>query len=1294
MFKNHKIMPKKEVSPLIGMKPYDFAARTHRAITPGCRLAFFVLLITWAGPVMAGKFRVINTTDLGADVDDQQSLVRAMVTANNFDLEGLIATTSCWRTSQTSNNMANLLDPILNAYGQVLTNLQVHAIGYPSLTYLRSISMLGQSGFGMAAVGAGKDSPGSELIIATVDKNDPRPVWVNLWGGGNTLAQALWKVQTTRSQAQLDQFINKLRVYDILGQDDAGAWMTKTFTNLFYIRFLGVYNWQPSDNWVATNIQSHGQLGAVYPNRVWATEGDTPAFLYQYPNELNDPEHPDWGSWGGRCNPVKKTGVRGMTGGAAYNEAQYDPYYMYSDAPEGGSSIGRWSTAINNDFAARMDWSLTNSYSAANHHPIAVLNNTTNGILNIPATAGANVVLSAVGTSDPDGNALTYSWFYYDEPSSYDGTVTIQNSATPTATVAVPADATGKTIHVILEVRDDGSPNLYAYRRAIISLVAPAIPGGVRATTASSNQVNLMWNASTNAGSYNIKRSTTNGGPYTVIATNVTATTFSDTGLTPSTTYYYVVSAVSALESGNSAQASATTGSALRLRVVITTDFPPTNVCMPNLGCPANQTSDPDDVQSMVRWLLYVNEFDVEGMVASSGTFAGIANKTNILNMLDLYALVHTNLLQHDARYPPANALRAVTFQGRSGTWGGSVANNIGAGKDSEASEAIINIVDKPDPRPVWFCVWGDCSNIAQAIWKVQNTRSAGALQTFLSKIRIHQIAHQDDTIDWLMSNFPNIFIIYSQTTYQGIFNSDNLAWANENIRQNHGPLGAVYPPRGIANEGVCEGDTPSFLHLVSALRGLNNPEDPTQNSWGGRFNRDGTTSHYIDGPGGASISMWKTNFQAEFKERADWMVSGSAPTLGEPAIGFTPDWLAAQTSQGQNAQSVSLIVSNAGTGTLTYSLTNGATWLAVTPATGNSTGNAVTHTVSFITSGLPPGDYLSWLTINAPAATQPLASVPIAVRVRGNIGNTNYAWNTPIISLELNEGSGTVTINQGSAGGSLTRSTPVPNWTNNVPAGVGGATSVDFQTNTGNYFIESPTNYPQLTGLSKFTVAGWANCRSSTTGSGGNRLVTWINSGGDGVDVVYKNDGSVQVGINQWPDTSPAVSSAGKITSDADAAITNWRFFAVTYDSTLASNHVKFYFGSSGNPAALDVAKTYARGLTGTNISRLCIGHFNTSFRNSGLNRMFRGLLDQVQVFDKALAIDEIQAIQAGVPTPPPDIRIDALNSQWLLLTWSGANLILEQTADITGPWSASPNQAGAQLVEPVGHSRYFRLR
>lgn len=128
-------------------------------------------------------------TDLLADPDDEQSLVRMFVTCNQVDLKGIIVSTSCWRQNQDQAGRDGLYS-IIDAYGEALPNLQKHADGYPSLRYIKSISVMGQTGYSMEAVGDGMDSDGSELIISTVDSDD-RPTWINLWGGANTVAQAL-----------------------------------------------------------------------------------------------------------------------------------------------------------------------------------------------------------------------------------------------------------------------------------------------------------------------------------------------------------------------------------------------------------------------------------------------------------------------------------------------------------------------------------------------------------------------------------------------------------------------------------------------------------------------------------------------------------------------------------------------------------------------------------------------------------------------------------------------------------------------------------------------------------------------------------------------------------------------------------------------------------------------------------------------------------------------------------------------------------------------------------------------
>ncbi|MDB6019426.1 MAG: Glucan endo,3-beta-D-glucosidase [Pedosphaera sp.] len=88
----------------------------------------------------------------------------------------------------------------------------------------------------------------------------------------------------------------------------------------------------------------------------------------------------------------------------------------------------------------------------------------------------------------------------------------------------------------------------------------PATPTGLTANAVSSSQINLAWTASSGATSYNVKRATVSGGPYSTVAPGVTSTSYSDTGLTASQTYFYVVSAVNANgETPNSSEANATT---------------------------------------------------------------------------------------------------------------------------------------------------------------------------------------------------------------------------------------------------------------------------------------------------------------------------------------------------------------------------------------------------------------------------------------------------------------------------------------------------------------------------------------------------------------------------------------------------------------------------------------------------------------------------------------------------------------------------------------------------------------
>ena len=438
------------------------------------RKFLFPLLLTASSCCLAfaqqENRRVIVTTDIGGtDPDDEESMVHLLMMANDIDIEGMV----CQMAFCNSPIGIATLNKIIDAYALAETNLKAHDPRFPTADYLRSIATTGQTEVGMSGVGKGKDTPGSELIIAAVDSDDPRPVWLTAWGGMNTIAQAIWKVKHTRSEKEFKKFLGKIRIYDILGQCDAGAWIAHNFPEILYIRARDVYNWAPDDNWTKENVQAFPPMGNVYPPRRWATEGDSPSFLYLVNNGLNIPEDVTAGGWGGRFSKKRTEAVRGMDWVERNNldEKQYDPYFMHTN-PDGEQTIQRWSDAIRNDFAAIMQWSSKADFSAANHHPVILLNKEskpTRKPMSIKAKAGETIRFSIKNSYDPDGNSLRFSAYLYKEASEYNDNIDIRNS-NGSFSFTVPKDANGKVLHIIIEAVDNGKPAITAYRRLVVKV--------------------------------------------------------------------------------------------------------------------------------------------------------------------------------------------------------------------------------------------------------------------------------------------------------------------------------------------------------------------------------------------------------------------------------------------------------------------------------------------------------------------------------------------------------------------------------------------------------------------------------------------------------------------------------------------------------------------------------------------------------------------------------------------------------------------------------------------------------
>lgn len=461
------------------------------------------------------KPRTVVTTDM--EQDDYASLIRYLLYTNDLDTEGIIYTSGRFHwagdgkgtlfylpgreytTPQTSwrwTGTRTIQDLALKAYAKVYPNLRAHDRDYPTPAELSSKVAVGNIDFENSM---DRDTPGSDLIKRLLLDDDPRPLYLQAWGGTNTIARALKSIadqyQGSPRWSQIRDKVTRKAVILASGFQDltyeqyiAPQWPNIRVENLQAGYATWGYNCNrngqgnvrglPEDRqyfegaWIKKNIQV-GPLGSLYRSwldgqampgdqldifgdpvlaaKGWCSplepydflsEGDNVAYMSLLHTGIEAPQDPSRGGWGGRATQVSASPEL-WTSVNTEKDATGADVRAYTTL--------RWAGAAQNDFAARMQWTL--SSRGGNHAPRVSIP----GPDQISVRAGAQVKLRGVGV-DPDRDRLSYKWWQYAEEGTYPGSVGITGADGRKATVSVPSDAQrGQTISLILQVTDDGS---------------------------------------------------------------------------------------------------------------------------------------------------------------------------------------------------------------------------------------------------------------------------------------------------------------------------------------------------------------------------------------------------------------------------------------------------------------------------------------------------------------------------------------------------------------------------------------------------------------------------------------------------------------------------------------------------------------------------------------------------------------------------------------------------------------------------------------------------------------------
>lgn len=490
----------------------------------GCLLANGAMANVQYQTVNTPEPRTIITTD--PELDDLNSMLRVLLYSNEIHISGLVLSSSRYHFSGDkaqgiephrwyAPNSPSHIEMALDAYSQVYHNLKQHDKNYPSPQSLTALYRIGN----IKNVGdMEEDTPGSDLIKQVLLDDQKGPIFLQAWGGLNTIARALASIQQQYGKSAdwptIYKKVSEKAIITSFGLQDA------TYDNYLKPNWPDIQTREVSTNiwgyfarktvlpedkiylskdWTQTHVSNIKPMGAEY--RVWGdgkqmaegfdkedyfglsnlskeqleakgymvwmppqeqgsfvSEGDSSNFSLLINNGLESWADPRWGGWGGRQSIV------------AADKNHWSNATSKDKAPDGSYPndypASRWWGDIQRDFAARLQWSVTSNYQEANHAPSVKVKEGNR----VTGAADDAVILTPI-TTDPDGNSVTTTLWQYPEAGTYNGLIALAKTESGQWRFTIPNNAKhGDTIHIIAQAKDNGSPAMTHYQRIIVTV--------------------------------------------------------------------------------------------------------------------------------------------------------------------------------------------------------------------------------------------------------------------------------------------------------------------------------------------------------------------------------------------------------------------------------------------------------------------------------------------------------------------------------------------------------------------------------------------------------------------------------------------------------------------------------------------------------------------------------------------------------------------------------------------------------------------------------------------------------